>query len=152
MPIHGVANVIESMQGMREVANEKLIGIYTRGLQNMVYASPVHYKDGGRFRNNWFLKVGSPSGKTRNKSVGGGGSLSSIGRLPASVLNKKIYFVNNTPYATVIEYGGFPNPVRLGTNTGSGFQKLSSGGYSKQAPHGVVRVELVKMRRKIREL
>ena len=152
MPIHGVANVIKRMLGFRGDANEQLIGIYTAGLRNMVYASPVHYKDGGRFRNNWFLKVGSPSGKTRSKSGGGSGSLASIGRLPLDVMNKKIYFTNNTPYANVIEYGGYPNPVQLGTNTGSGFQKLSAGGYSKQAPEGVVRVQLVKMRRKIREL
>jgi hypothetical protein len=152
MPLLGKKKLLKKMGEIKGNLNEKLIGVYTGGLINMVARSPVHFKDGGEFKNGWFLSVGAPSGKTRSKSKGGSGSLSSIGRMPDNVLGKKIYFANNTAQSIPIEYGGYPNPPKLGTNTGSGFQKLSSGGYSKQAPQGVARVELVKMRNRIKKL
>lgn len=152
MPLKGRDKLTKRLALTKDELNNQLVAVYAKGLSNIILASPVHFKDGGTFKNNWFLTVGNPSGKTRSGSKGGTGSFAEVGKLPSSVLGKTIYFTNNTPYANVIEYGGYPDPVSLGTNTGAGFQKLSTGGYSKQAPSGVVRVELVKMKKRIKRI
>lgn len=58
-----------------------------------------------------------------------------------------IYLSNNAPYIGVLEYGGYPQPVKRGTRNkqASGFTQFeikSVGGYSYQAPRGMVRVVL----------
>jgi hypothetical protein len=67
-----------------------------------------------------------------------------------------IFLVNNLPYASVVEYGSYPNPPKRGTYvptgktkygiTGPGWVKRSEGGFSKQAPAGMVRVSLQEMK------
>ena len=74
---------------------------------------------GGRFKSNWLCSVGSiPAGTTLAIDVTGVTT-----RMEAEVLGAKagdiIYLVNNLPYARKIEYG-----------------------HSKQAPAGLVRLEI----------
>ncbi len=159
MPLVGDKAFRKKLRETKVNANNQLIGVYVQGLKNIVAPSPVHFKDGGEFKNGWFLSVGSPftlkAGRDAAKS--GNGSLASIETMPDWILNKKIYFTNNTAQALKIEYGGFPNPVKRGTNTSEvkgspTYQKLSAGGYSRQAPNGVVRIELKKMQARIKKL
>ena len=63
--------------------------------------------------------------------------------MPQRVLNRKIYFTNNLPYARKSEYGGFTNKPET---------EKTIGGFSKQAPGGYVRKTLIKMQNKIRKL
>ena len=35
--------------------------------------------------------------------------------MPRYVLGKKIFFTNNLPYIGILEYGGFPKPVKKGS-------------------------------------
>ena len=70
--------------------------------------------------------------------------------MPKIVIGKRLFFTNPMPYANVVEYGGYPNPPKMGTNTSESgtpkFQKLSTGGYSRQAPSGMVRINVKRMR------
>ena len=152
MPLIGRRNLDKAIEDAIEVLNGKLTDIYTKGLRSMVSRTPVHFKDGGRLKNNWFLTAGQPSTKTRGGSANGSGSLAELGKMPTYVLDKKIYFTNNLPYANTVEYGGYPNPVETGTWTGSKYQKLSTGGYSRQAPNGMVRVNIKKIEARIKKL
>ena len=152
MPLIGRKNLNKAIDGAVKQMNNNLIRVYTKGLVDIVLKSPVHFKDGGRLRNNWFLTVGQPSSKTRGGNATGSASLSELGKMPESVLGKKVYFTNNLPYANTIEYGGYPNPVEVGTWTGNKYQKLSAGGYSRQAPNGMARISIKKMETKVKKL
>jgi lysozyme family protein len=49
-----------------------------------------------------------------------------------------MYLTNSLPYAMTIEYGGYPNPPKNPTGK-------TIGGFSTQAPAGVVRVTAEEM-------
>ena len=76
------------------------------------------------------------------------------GLVPDYVLNKKMYFTNNLPNIVPLEYGGYPQPVKLGSwdKKKKAYVKKSDGGFSKQAPGGWVRATLIAMRNKIKTL
>lgn len=151
MPLLGRKSVEIAMDKVVLSANDDLRGVYFAGLSEIVKGTPV---DEGRARNNWFMSVGAPSNKTTTSaSTGGGGSLSQAGKIPKNVLGKKIYFTNNLPYISLLEYGGYPSPVKNGTYVkGKGFEIRSINGFSKQAPNGWVRATLIRMQNKIRSL
>jgi hypothetical protein len=151
MPIRGMDDVKKAIAKTKRDANENIMGVYLSGLGNIVAETPA---DTGVTRNSWFLTVGTPFSLlgARNGSDSGAGSVASIGTMPDWVLNKKIYYTNNRPQITLLEYGGYPNPVKNGSWIDGKYQKLSSGGFSKQAPGGWVRSTLIKMQNKIRSL
>lgn len=55
---------------------------------------------------------------------------------------KSLYLFNNSPYVNVVEYGGYPKNVKRGTwlKKSKRYEKRSSKGFSKQAPHGMFRL------------
>ena len=69
---------------------------------------------------------------------------------------------NNLPYIQVLEYGKYPNPPKKGTYlkegqkkgqyTGPGFFKFSEGGYSKQAPKGMVRISIQEIQKDLSDI
>jgi len=97
--------------------------------KEVIEISPV---DTGRFRANWFITTGSPSNKTTNSTAEKGDAYvdSEFPKKPLKV--KKIFLTNNLPYAETLEYGLYPNPPKVRT-------KKTAGGYSTQAPTGMVR-------------
>lgn len=151
MPLRGLDNVKKGMQFVAESANDDVRGVFLAGLKSIIEGTPV---DTGRARNNWFLSVGSPDTSSTTSSSNGLISNRQLSRMPKNVLGKKIYFTNNLPYAGILEYGGFPSPVQKGSyiKKTRSYQKLSAGGFSKQAPAGWVRISLIKMANKIRSL
>ena len=70
-------------------------------------------------------------------------------RNPSSVLIYSWFLTSNSPYINTVEYGGYPKSVKRGTfNKRSGrFQIRSAGGFSKQAPKGMVRKNVRKLKR-----
>jgi hypothetical protein len=60
---------------------------------------------------------------------------------------------NGLPYAHVVEYGLYPNPVKKGTwlGPGMGYEIRSVGGYSKKAPQGMVRINIVRFQEAVEE-
>jgi len=106
----------------------------------IIESSPI---DEGTFRNNWFVSGANPSTEINPIDVGGSDA-SAINEMANDVkaLNDftAITYTNNLPYASVIEYGGF---------RGSGPNII--GGYSRQAPQGVVRVNSMRFQALINE-
>ena len=154
MPLLGREKVTHELKvGIKERVNDNLKGVYLAGLQQVIQSTPA---DKGRARNNWFLTVGTPSNKTTNsESANGANSLNQLAKLPKSVLGKKLYFTNNLSYIGVLEYGGFPSPVKKGSyiKKSKSYEKLSTGGWSNQVdPGGWVRKALILMQNKIRSL
>lgn len=96
---------------------------------SFVDQSPV---DTGRFRANWFLTGQQPSVQvTASTDQSGAKTKQAIKGKALSIKDWSVFTItNNLPYANVIEYGGYGD----GPNT--------SGGFSKQAPQGVVRVNI----------
>ncbi len=74
------------------------------------------------------------------KDKGGGSTISkgtsALSRLvPFSI----VYIQTNAPYATAIEFGQYPNPVKKGSydKKAKKYVIKSVGGFSQQAPQGV---------------
>lgn len=153
MPIEGLQAALDAIDESVGSLNTKVKAVYTQTLQRIVFDTPVHFKDGGRLRNNWFLTHQAPSVQTRGKNKRATAALNGIVKnMPDTVLGKTIYFTNNMPYVNVVEYGGYPNPPKQGTWTGSQYQALSIDGYSRHAASGMVRVNVSKAQKEIRQL
>ena len=98
----------------------------------VIKSSPV---DTGRFRNNWFASGKYPSTEvTSYRGTAGDAAIArAVSYINGAVGGVEFTLSNNLPYAHVIEYGGYPGD---GPNT--------VGGFSKQAPAGVVRVNVAR--------
>jgi len=119
-------------------ANEKVIRSTAIQLWSaIIKASPV---DTGRFRSNWFPSASNPSTAVSSNTVS---ESEVIARATRSVLSQNITraftLTNNLPYSEVIEFGGY----------GDGPE--TSGGFSKQAPSGVVRINVKRFNQLIRK-
>lgn len=105
----------------------------------IIKASPV---DTGRFRMNWQAAGATPAdGITQATDQGGGKAISNAGEYVLKAPNWfEFTLTNNLPYANVIEYGGYPGD---GPNT--------IGGYSRQAPAGIVRITIKQFNKLLEE-
>ncbi len=153
MPLLGREKVTFELEvGIKDRMNTNLKGVYLSGLGNMIAGTPA---DEGIHRNSWFLTVGVASkSTTTSKNKTGASSIRQLSKMPASVLGKKVFFTNNAPAINILEYGGFPTPVKRGSyiKASKSYEILSIRGFSKQAPNGWVRATLIAMRNKIRSL
>lgn len=116
-------------------------GVSIKLFSAIITESPV---DTGRFRANWMVSNGQSSTATTTEvdtSPGGEETKNKVEQYITGV--KDVYaftLANNLPYAHVIEYGGYPGD---GPNT--------VGGFSKQAPQGVVRVNIARFEQLLNE-
>lgn len=105
----------------------------------IIKASPV---DTGRFRMNWMASGGIPASGVTDATDKSGNT--ATGNATGFVLKaadwREFTLTNNLPYAEVIEYGGY---------RGNGPKTV--GGYSKQAPQGVVRINVARFQQLINE-
>ena len=97
----------------------------------IVESSPV---DEGRFRGNWFATGQQPSTRITSNTDKSGGKTKK--KMETVIMGLKdwsvITITNNLPYAEIIEFGGYKNGPK------------TTGGYSKQAPQGVVRINTMR--------
>jgi len=98
----------------------------------IIQSSPV---DTGRFRMNWQAAGASPRGGivAGEDKTGSSATASVQTFITNSSAWQEFTLTNNLPYAAVIEFGGYPGD---GPNT--------IGGFSKQAPKGIVRVNITR--------
>ena len=128
-------------------------------LRRVVLRSPV---DTGRLRGGWVVGLGSmPTGGGGRDPHGRGARTieRGWGQIARAKMGQNIYIVNNIPYVLTIEYGQYPNPPKRGTYVksgrirggvvGPGHVILSAGGFSKQAPQGMVRISVREVVREI---
>jgi hypothetical protein len=164
MPLLGREKVTAMTEAAYLRINDNVRGVFIGGLFNIMEGTPVGLTQSevprsvkatsGLTKNNWFLSVGVPSQKTTTSKANGLASIRQLRSMPKLVLNKKIFYTNNKPNISTLEYGGFPSPVKKGSKLrGKGnYQILSINGFSQQAPSGWVRKALIAMANKIRSL
>ena len=101
----------------------------------ITFGSPV---ETGRFRANWFATGSKPSVKSsEGVDKSGNSAVSAMQQVVLGLKDWSVFtYANNLPYSEVIEFGGYPNPSKEGNKT--------KGGYSKQAPSGVVRINIAR--------
>lgn len=131
-----MASFDEQVKAFTKKANmsvEKTIkGTSIKLFSAVIKSSPV---DAGRFRANWTASGVQPSTVTTDMTDKSGSA--ATGAMVNYINSAKGQLVftmaNNLPYAYKLEYGGYPGD---GPNT--------VGGYSKQAPAGMVRVNVAR--------
>jgi len=109
-------------------------------VNDVIFNTPV---DTGRARGNWQASIGAPiAGFTDKEDKAGQATVTAGIAIASDNVGSDFYIVNNLPYIRVLEYGGYPVPVKRGTyNKQKGVWEIrSEGGFSKQAPQGIVRV------------
>lgn len=124
---------------------ETVVRKTTLELQNsVVQLSPV---DTGRFRANWMASAGGIDKKTVTVTDKTGEL--SLGRVEAALgtwqPGTTIYLTNSLPAARSLEYGLYGKPP------GSANGPKTTGGYSKQAPQGMVRLTVQNFREHVRK-
>lgn len=143
-------DVLAERTGKRieDVIRASTIEVFRR----VILRSPV---DTGRFRANWFASYGSPRIAVSNATDKGGDS--TVHYVSGAVLSYPVggivYLTNSLPYAEVIEYGLYPNPPKRGSQKVGETEPTIhvTGGYSMQAPHGVVRVTAIEFDAAVRK-
>lgn len=115
-------------------ANRKYKNLLREVCYAIVDGTPV---DTGLLKNNWFPTVSRPSTRfTRGTDPSGNKSKVRVNNLLARIkLGQNFYFTNNTPYADIVEFGRYPNPSQAKN-------PKTVNGFSKQAPSGMLRVNL----------
>ena len=109
-------------------------------VKGVIMNTPV---DTGRARGNWQASIGSPiAGFTDKLDKSGQATITSGIAVASDNVESDFYIVNNLPYMRKLEYGGYPVPVKRGTynKQTKAWEIRSEGGFSKQAPQGMVRV------------
>lgn len=119
-----------------------ILTMFTR----VVVRSPV---DSGRFRANWAIGYGTVNEATTEDTDLTGAV--KTGEIQAAVLRYNlggsIFLTNSLPYAAALEYGNYPNPPKFGSKK-RGEDSMAIhviGGYSMQAPEGMVRITVAEM-------
>ena len=116
----------------------------TQNLFNsIVLSSPV---DTGRFRANWQISLTAPITDEVDRLDPTGATV--LAEIAAGIgpAGGKTFLSNNLVYAEVLEYGGYPDPVKHGSWVkGKGWVIKSIGGFSKQAPAGMVRTNMTRI-------
>ena len=130
MALNGVDEVMAKLDEITEESNDAIRRIFVKTQNRIIEASPV---DTGEFRNRWI-----PIAFGQN------------------IFGKTYELINTAPYANVIEYGGFTQETEVDTPEGKKMVKqeteMTINGFSKQAPQGVVRINLEKAREEIKKI
>ena len=118
-----------------------------RGFVFALYASIVRKTpvDTGRARANWNVSHGSEDTSVTDKTMEHGLKYKQKD-IPVPDGDGKAFISNNLPYIATLEYGGYPKKVEKGTKVSKKGEKparyevRSQGGFSRQAPNGMVGV------------
>jgi hypothetical protein len=119
---------------LETVARRSTLDLFTA----VVLKSPV---DTGRFRANWNVSQGAPDITVTN-STDKNRAKAEVDKVQSLPVGGITYLSNSLPYATVLEYGQYPNPPKMGSKKRGedGIAVHVRGGYSMQAPQGMVRI------------
>jgi hypothetical protein len=111
----------------------------------VIYRSPVIT---GRARGGWVASTGSISSGAGSTDTNGSATLANANAVAAGAVGSVYYLVNNIKYIATLEYGGYPNPPKVGSwdKVTQSYKILSVGGYSKQAPAGMVRISIAQIK------
>ena len=121
-----------------------------------VNANPNYH--GGHLRANWQISGKSAAtGELSGYDTTGDPTKAKTENFIELSLGYEFTLTNNLPYAHVVEFGGYPNPPKLGSVVSKPgvkpvvYDQFSSGGYSKQAPQGCVRTNMARFEQLLNE-
>ncbi len=115
----------------------------------IIQSTPV---DTGRARGNWQTTVSTPTRLITERLDPSGGNAIAEVFANAGGAGKITWLSNNLPYIAVLEYGLYPNPPKHGRLIkGVGYGINTIGGYSRQAPAGMVRINMARVQEIVRE-
>lgn len=135
-------------QKIEDVVRKSTIEIFSR----VIMRTPV---DTGRARGNWIASYNRFEQSTsdfRDKS--GKGSVAVMkGQVMSFPIGGTVWLTNSLPYAVVLEYGLYPNPPKIGSKKrGETEPRVHTvGGYSMQAPQGMVRKTVLEFEAAVKE-
>ena len=116
--------------------------------------------DTGRLRANWLVSFNTPiNAELDLEDKSGRTTTSKAKRLISNNKVPLVYWIqNNLPYANVIEFGLYPNPVKLGSRIKGvsksnpvKYQVLSINGFSAKAKQGMVRINLIRFNKYLKD-
>lgn len=102
--------------------------------KDIILGTPV---DKGTARGGWMASVGSPSGGSGSSDKSGSGTMSRANSVTSKAIGKIYYLTNNVVYIRKLEFGGYTSKAET---------EKTVKGFSKQAPHGMVRTAMAKLR------
>lgn len=127
-----LADLADAIGGrVEDIARNFIIELFSA----VIMRSPV---DTGRFRANWNVSYGSPN-YTTTDSTDANRSSGQVESLRGARVVGMWWLTNALPYAAVLEYGLYPNPPKGG-------EGKTAGGYSIQAPGGMIRLAVAEFR------
>ena len=100
--------------------------------KGVVLKTPV---DTGRARGNWNVAAGAADTSTTPTANQARG-MTEVAKAASIAAGGIVYLANSLPYIRVLEYGQYPNPPKGGKGK-------TAGGYSRQAPQGMVRLTAI---------
>ena len=123
-----IADVLLRVQTrLEEKARDHTITLFRK----IVTRTPV---DTGRTRANWNVSFGAPN-YSYGPSVVLSRSMAQIAKIRKYPIGVKVYLANGAPHIRLLEYGGYPQSPKRGTGK-------TAGGFSTQAPAGMVRISV----------
>lgn len=107
--------------------------------KSVIMKTPV---DTGRARSNWMVGINRIPQETGMGIVSQGGAISKMhADVDAAKLGDAVALANSVAYIGTLEYGGYPKTVKYGSEGKNGMRQIKSvGGFSHQAPNGMVRI------------
>ena len=136
----------EFADAIREMAEKQKKNIRKAALGTLIDLSGIIIQrtpvDEGFTINAWVPSVGTPSSEVPNTAdkTGQKAKQRAAEMIESSAFGDVFFLTNNKKWIRVLEYGLYPNPPKSGTGK-------TSGGYSKLAPQGMVRVTLLEFER-----
>jgi hypothetical protein len=146
LKIEGIEEAIKDVEDQKKAYENAIRKAVIELFRRVILKTPV---DKGQARSNWQASINSPISSILNEEDPRG--TKAINKMVNIVLGKKdvseatFWLSNNLPYIDVLEYGEYPNPPKKGTGK-------TAGGYSIQAPTGMVRAALRELSGIIREV
>lgn len=106
--------------------------------RRVILKTPV---DTGRARGNWQTEIGRfTKGEIEQIKSEEQVLKEMIEKVTQGDIEKGFYMANNLPYIQKLEYGGYPQSPKVPTGK-------TIGGFSKQAPQGMVRISLEEVKK-----
>jgi hypothetical protein len=130
------AGIRRYVDGVKVDVDRQVRGITLALFKSVIVGTPV---DTGRARGNWQTSIGAPEvGVVDRLDPSGAAAIGEVRKNMGGV-GHITWLANNLPYIEKLEYGGYPE----GPNT--------VGGFSRQAPAGMVRINMARIDGIIRE-
>ena len=139
-------NIADFNGGVERTMRGTGIKVFT----SVILMTPV--KD-GRARASWIATGRKPSSKVTTNADKEGSA--TVNKMIDTLLTLQDYtfftLTSNLKYINILEFGGYPDPVKKGTLVKKGdrkkkiapvYEKFSKSGYSTSAPNGMVRISM----------